>query len=88
MAGNYQLNVVGILGLSVKLSWKDRSWWTYLIEKIGKGEDKITGQGIDWILLEERLLPSKYNKFWNHFKGRVLCQGWGDWESRLHQSNN
>ena len=59
MVGNTQLKVAGISGLSVKWDRQARIWWTDLREKIGKGEYQITNHGIDWILLEERLIPSK-----------------------------
>ena len=46
----------------------------------------MTNNSIEWILLEEKLKPSKDNISWNHFKGRMLCQV--DWESILSQIHN
>ena len=75
MVGNAQLKVVGISGFSVKWTRQARRFWKDLREKIGKGEYKIPYQVIEWLLLEERILPSKQDILCNCFKERVLCQG-------------
>ena len=86
--GNSHLKVVGISGLSVKWDRKVRRWCPNLREKIGKGKYQIPNHGIDCILLKEKLLPYKYDIFWNHFKGMVFFLGQGYWESRLPGSHN
>ena len=88
VVGKAQLKVVGIGGLLVKWDRQARRRWKDLRDKIGKGEYQMPNYSIDRILLEERLLLYKDYIFWNSFKGRVLCQGQGDWAARLPQSYN
>ena len=51
VVGNSQLKVVVISGLSTKLASHARRWWSVLIYKIPKGEDKILNQCIYCILM-------------------------------------
>ena len=61
VVGNSQLKFIGISGLSVKWYRQSSIWWTYLIDKIGKGGEQIPNHG--WLLSEEIILPSKEGIF-------------------------
>ena len=57
-------------------------------EQLRQIENKVPKQGIDWIILEENLLPQKGSLFWNLFGGNMLCQGWGKWKDIIMDTHD